>query len=55
VVHTKRITDQQMMGLDTSDLHALLLTYPELHQGDLGKQGPLNFSQFVEGQNGPSL
>ena len=33
------ITDQQVMGLDTSDLHDLVLTYPELHVSYLSKQG----------------
>ena len=33
------VTDQQVMGLDTSDLHDLVLTYPKLHTRSLRKQG----------------
>ena len=40
------------MGLETIHLRALLLAYPEVHQGYLGKQGPLNLSQFVAALQG---
>ena len=39
MVQTECITDQQVMWLDAIHLHDLILAYPELHQGDLGKQG----------------
>ena len=39
MVQPECITDQQVMGLDTSDLHDLVLAYPELHASDLSKQG----------------
>jgi hypothetical protein len=44
VVKTECITDQQVMGLDTIHLRDCVLAEPKLHQGDLGKQGPLNLS-----------
>jgi hypothetical protein len=31
VVQPECVADQQMMGLDTRDLHDLALAYPELH------------------------
>jgi hypothetical protein len=39
VVQTERVTNQHVMGLDTSDLHDLSLAYPELHESYLRKQG----------------
>jgi hypothetical protein len=37
VVQTKCVTDQQVMRVDPSDLHDLVLAYPELHGSDLRK------------------
>jgi hypothetical protein len=38
VGQTECITEQQVMGLETIHLHNFLIAYPELPQGDLGKQ-----------------
>ena len=39
MIQPQCIADQQVMGLETVHLRNLMIIYPELDYGDLGKQG----------------